>query len=163
MVLDLNPVLRGEKRTLGLGFSFVPADMPDDLQNVLADVSGTVEDHSGYMLLKADVTVNADARCGRCGTAFKYSHTFKLESGVSKDPVADDKEDEYLIAPDGLLNMDEAVNSFIILSLPYRFLCRRDCKGLCQQCGKNLNEGPCSCKDEKGDPRWDVLKNYFDK
>ncbi len=29
-------------------------------------------------------------------------------------------------------------------------LCREDCRGLCPICGKDLNEGPCSCKtDEK--------------
>ncbi len=161
MVLDLNPVLRGERRKIDFDFSFVPDGMPDDLNNVTASVVGTVEDHSGYMSLKADVTVKADAVCGRCGDVFNYRHTFHLESGVSKDSVGEEKEDEYLIAPDGMLDLGEAANSFLILSLPYRFLCSSECKGLCQICGKNLNEGDCGCKEKKGDPRWDVLKNFY--
>lgn len=33
----------------------------------------------------------------------------------------------------------------IMLELPTLPLCREDCKGLCAQCGADLNEGPCSC------------------
>ena len=33
----------------------------------------------------------------------------------------------------------------IFLDLPAKFLCKEDCKGICFTCGKNLNEGQCSC------------------
>ena len=35
----------------------------------------------------------------------------------------------------------------LVLELPYRVLCREDCRGLCPKCGKNLNEGPCTCQE----------------
>jgi uncharacterized protein len=37
--------------------------------------------------------------------------------------------------------------------------CRADCKGLCPQCGKNLNQEQCSCSREVEDPRWAALKD----
>ena len=41
------------------------------------------------------------------------------------------------------------------LCSPFRYvLCAKpDCKGLCPDCGKNLNEGSCSCVRDEGDPR----------
>jgi uncharacterized protein len=41
-------------------------------------------------------------------------------------------------------------------------LCREDCKGICPQCGKNLNLGPCDCKVENVDPRLEILKQLLD-
>ena len=45
-----------------------------------------------------------------------------------------------------------------VLALPVNPLCRPDCKGLCPQCGANLNDGPCQCAPEEGDPRMAVLR-----
>ena len=39
----------------------------------------------------------------------------------------------------------------LLLTMPSRFLCSSDCKGLCPGCGANLNEKKCSCgKKKKG-------------
>jgi uncharacterized protein len=43
------------------------------------------------------------------------------------------------------------------LNVPMKPLCRPDCKGLCQECGADLNEGACSCGTAKVDPRWSAL------
>jgi len=44
-----------------------------------------------------------------------------------------------------------------------KHLCKEDCKGICQHCGKNLNDGPCKCIDTHHDARWDVLKSFKPK
>jgi uncharacterized protein len=54
------------------------------------------------------------------------------------------------------LDLADQVWESLLVLLPARLLCREDCAGLCQSCGADLNEGPCSCTKE-GDPRWDVL------
>jgi uncharacterized protein len=46
----------------------------------------------------------------------------------------------------------------IVLSVPYAPLCQEDCKGLCPQCGAELNLGPCSCPAPDTDSRWAALK-----
>jgi uncharacterized protein len=48
----------------------------------------------------------------------------------------------------------------IVLTMPMRFVCDELCKGLCPNCGADLNQGPCLCKDEPGDPRMSVLKEF---
>lgn len=44
------------------------------------------------------------------------------------------------------------------LALPVKPLCKPDCRGLCPVCGKNLNEGACSCSRDSGDPRLAALR-----
>lgn len=44
------------------------------------------------------------------------------------------------------------------LALPVHILCRPECAGLCASCGKDLNEGPCGCVQQEGDPRLAVLR-----
>jgi uncharacterized protein len=53
------------------------------------------------------------------------------------------------------LDLTDEIRQCILLELPMKPLCRRDCAGLCPQCGKNLNEGPCTClpdEDQAEDP-----------
>ena len=39
----------------------------------------------------------------------------------------------------------------LLLTMPSRFLCSEECKGLCPGCGANLNDGKCTCgKKKKG-------------
>ena len=44
-----------------------------------------------------------------------------------------------------------------------RLVCKEDCKGICSRCGKNLNEGPCGCKEEPKDPRMAAISDIFSK
>jgi len=46
-------------------------------------------------------------------------------------------------------NVDYLFREELILSIPYSPICRDDCKGLCPECGGNLNRGECICKKEK--------------
>ena len=48
----------------------------------------------------------------------------------------------------------------LLLLLPFKPLCAEDCLGLCPRCGADLNEGPCSCKDDAGDPRFEALRLF---
>jgi uncharacterized protein len=44
--------------------------------------------------------------------------------------------------------------------MPLNPLCREDCKGLCPQCGTNLNTETCDCAQEWEDPRLAALKQF---
>jgi uncharacterized protein len=46
----------------------------------------------------------------------------------------------------------------ILLAVPPSPLCDEACKGLCPQCGKDLNQGDCGCERTSIDPRWAALK-----
>jgi len=50
------------------------------------------------------------------------------------------------LSGDEIIDLTEGIREDIMLRLPLKNLCSEDCKGLCPQCGKDLNEGPCSCE-----------------
>ena len=83
-----------------------------------------------------------------------------LAAGLADEPAVQETLAERVLrlVPDA----GELVREDIILSLPYRFLCREDCKGLCPVCGKNLNTGSCGCRSGKVDPRLEILKKLID-
>lgn len=69
--------------------------------------------------------------------------------------------------PEGFAMTGEAVDleplarEVVLLGLPLAPLCREDCRGLCDRCGAELNQGPCDCPGRTPDPRWrplDVLR-----
>ncbi len=65
---------------------------------------------------------------------------------------------------DGIrFDVDTMVVEQIVLSLPMRFVCSEDCKGLCYSCGADLNQGPCPCKHDEGDARPAVLREFLKK
>jgi len=58
------------------------------------------------------------------------------------------------------IDVGEQVRQTLLLSVPMRSLCREDCKGLCAQCGCDLNLETCNCSGPPTDQRWDALKNW---
>lgn len=44
------------------------------------------------------------------------------------------------------------------LAMPVKPLCKRECKGLCAQCGEDLNTGSCTCEKQNLDPRLAALR-----
>ena len=61
------------------------------------------------------------------------------------------------------LDIEQLVHNEILIHWPMRVLCKEDCKGICSHCGKDLNEGPCSCEQESPDPRMAAIRDIFSK
>ena len=59
-----------------------------------------------------------------------------------------------------VLDVMPQIEESIYTLIPTKILCREDCKGLCPNCGADLNEGECSCKNVNVDPRLEALRNF---
>ena len=59
--------------------------------------------------------------------------------------------------PEEILETDPILIEQLQLNVPMKPLCRVDCKGLCPECGAELNAGACPCGETKVDPRWGTL------
>jgi uncharacterized protein len=105
--------------------------------------------------------------CSRCAeeaflpVSHSFTHLFVKGDRASAVPdeatEADDLEVTFF---DGTyLDLETLAAEEFVLSLPAVPLCSDACKGICQGCGKNLNEGMCSCHADVVDPRWAKLRD----
>jgi uncharacterized protein len=98
------------------------------------------------LLVRGRLEQDFDLVCSRCGKDF--DDTIKVEDFTASFEINEDSPE---------VDLTEELRESIILNLPNYPVCRVDCRGVCPQCGKNLNEGPCSCEHGRHDDRWDIL------
>lgn len=119
---------------------------------------------SGYQL-NMQINYKYHTICDRCLKKIVANVEAPFEAYYFKDPTLYDESssNEYFEINDQAIDLDEIITSIIIMSKPYKVLCKDDCKGLCQFCGTNLNENTCKCSEElnKIDPRFAKLKDLF--
>ncbi|MGI6264288.1 MAG: YceD family protein [Acutalibacteraceae bacterium] len=119
-------------------------------------VSGTVEYVDGVVTLRADVRYRFDGVCDQCAEPFSREVTLPV-SHILVTSLNDESNEDFVLLKDFQLELDDLITADLLLSLPMKFLCRQDCRGICPQCGRNLNEGDCGCRQETVDPRLAAL------
>lgn len=110
---------------------------------------------------KAEVTLRMN--CDRCLKPVDEILHLDFEQEVFSPEVArpDSMDDDQPYMEDYQLNVEELVNTEITVNLPMKVLCKADCKGICRQCGKDLNMGSCECDAFVPDPRMAAIKDIF--
>jgi len=99
--------------------------------------------------------------CVRCLEPFSYPFDFEIAERFVFSRRDAAEEPIYLIASDGVIDLAEPTRQQMWISLPIQPLCRSDCRGLCAQCGVNLNDESCTCQEETIDPRLAALKELL--
>lgn len=99
------------------------------------------------------------AICARCNEPFMQEIEIELDDHYYMPQVA--PAGEMIIADTGLLDLGPLVRELSVIAMPIQTFCRPDCKGLCIECGANLNEGPCGCDADDIDPRLAILKKLL--
>lgn len=137
----------------------------DDSFDSAIVVEGTAQRVGKQIALNLKVHGGWNQECDRCLAPVHQEVEEPLvlyyteEPGAVRKPSdADLEQDEVRgIDPDqDSIVLDEDVRQTMLLSVPFKILCREECKGLCPTCGADLNEGSCSCKPDI-DPRWEKL------
>jgi len=92
-------------------------------------------------------------RCDRCLETYSKDVTTDFRIYLSMFPYKGEAEVELLendlnldFIDDNFLDSDQIIKEQLILNLPMKTLCTKDCKGLCPLCGCNLNIARCSCQ-----------------
>ena len=120
----------------------------------------------GRYRLAGHVSAELALTCSRCVEPFTLpvSGAFDLRFVPRTENVG---EGEREVREDDLstafydaeqIDLRELIIEQLQLALPMKPLCREDCRGLCAQCGTNLNMGACSCSEKWEDPRLAALK-----
>ena len=101
--------------------------------------------------------------CDRCASDFTSDLEFPLDVVLVTELSNEENEDEWVFPLEGdSADLEDIVRTVFVLNFGSKLLCRSDCQGLCCRCGKNLNDGPCSCQKEL-DPRFAALRQLLDK
>ena len=122
--------------------------------------SGKVKNTAGILELTAIVEADMTVRCDRCSAEFSEHLSVPVEVTLKADAEEDDYADLFPLDGDGV-DVSDVLETTFILTMDQKFLCREDCAGLCPDCGKNLNDGPCGCAKHK-DPRMAALAQLLD-
>ena len=121
--------------------------------------AGNVTNRAGVLTFSANVDAECVCVCARCLGEFEYPvhkriTAYLTEGGEGENP------DGYVLEGDKA-DINEIIVTEFVLGMDERLFCREDCAGLCQNCGSDLNEGPCLCKKQI-DPRLAVLGQLLD-
>jgi uncharacterized protein len=113
----------------------------------------------GRFYWQGGVRTVVKAECRRCLKELTLPVDAEVGALFSQEPDAQDDPDAYPLPPHAeVVDVTPALREELILAAPRYVECRPDCKGLCPQCGKDWNTGPCDCRPAV-DPRWAGLES----
>lgn len=118
---------------------------------------GSVKNTAGVLLLEAELKTVLHGICDRCASPFEREVRFPVRAVLTAELENEDEADEWtFLLEDDTADLDDILTTAFVLNMDSKLLCQPSCKGLCCRCGKNLNDGLCSCRPE-ADPRLAVL------
>ena len=132
------------------------------------EVNATAELLEGQIRVEGNFETKMELVCARClePVAEEVSSSFDLfyaplPKGANlvkhrEDRLKDDDTDIGFYEGDGLFLAD-VLKEQVLLALPIKAICQSDCRGLCPNCGANLNHEDCRCETHATDPRWASL------
>ena len=153
---DSKPVFgKGNMRQVDIAAAFEIMDEIRDFAGPLAwqaDISNTGD----ALLVTGTVEGEAKTACARCLDEVSFPVTGEIEGyfllDETKAAPEDMDEDEFDVLPaDKVIDLEPLITAALLLEFPLIPLCDEECKGLCPQCGANLNEGPCGCEPAADD------------
>ncbi|MBO5317998.1 MAG: DUF177 domain-containing protein [Oscillospiraceae bacterium] len=125
--------------------------------------SGQVRNTAGVLMMTGTITTCIHGTCDRCAADFDRDVELPINAVLVTELANEENEDEWVFPLEGdSADLEDIVRTIFVLNLDSKLLCKEDCKGLCCRCGKNLNDGPCSCQKEL-DPRFAALKQLLEK
>jgi uncharacterized protein len=136
---------------------------PDDAYRVVAPVELAFEVNKDKDKFRLVGTVRSELElvCSRClepfrlpvnaGFDIRYLPATEASTDAEREVEEEDLETSYY--RDDQIDLNELLREQFYLALPMKPLCRDDCKGLCSQCGTNLNTASCDCAPAWEDPR----------
>jgi uncharacterized protein len=138
-----------------------------------ATVSYELTRMMGKVFGKVQAQARAKQLCGKC--LVEYSQALQADFSVSFEPRPEagrqhgpveevDVDDASLLLAyfDGEeIPLGEELRQELELQLPFTPRCRKDCKGLCSQCGQDLNQADCGHQQGAGSGHFDALREIF--
>lgn len=162
MILDVSNILKTDGARLEIEIN----QLMEGLNAISDDLSfespvkfkGSILNSGGVLKLKGKLSTMYKSKCSRCLNDVEA----EINADILEDFFEEGKGEEEAYTYKGkYVELEKVFKDNIILNLPAKQVCKKECKGLCPRCGINLNEETCNCKNEEIDLRLEVLKGYF--
>ena len=150
-------------------------DGHDDLRPV-GDVafSGRILRKDQRYQVTGRILATLELECGRCLEHYRFPLDLEVDltyvphpggtaAGSDEEVELTDEDLTTAFYRDEMLDLGHLLREQFYLVMPMRPLCSDTCRGLCPQCGVNLNTESCGCQPVWQDPRLAGLRAIIDK
>ncbi len=165
MIIDLREFFAGQKAPVNCNYSFNPKrynNLYAGDKNII-EVSATVENIEGRVVLSATINCELASSCDRCLEPVTLTLTVPvLKTLIFEEDEQDDTLDDYYVTETREVDLDRLFTDEMLLYFPSKVVCKDDCSGLCSVCGNKKSSG-CSCEEKHTDSRFDVLKQLLEE
>jgi uncharacterized protein len=171
MLFDLNK-LHGSREHLERTFQPSVFDPQDDEYRVAAPVELTLDVQKlgdAAFGVSGRARTELEVECSRClepfrvpvDAAFDLRYVPQSENAGEGEREVGEADLATAFYRDGMLDLVELLREQFVLALPMKPLCTEECRGLCAECGTNLNKTQCGCAPKWEDPRLAPLKSLL--
>lgn len=118
-----------------------------------------------YTFFEDSVSVNTELEfscefaCDKCLAPTEMGFKIPVAETFYKERIDEDS----LVYEDEQIDLQPIIAERVLLAMPSKVLCKKDCKGLCDKCGTNLNIAECKCnidnREKEDTSPFSVLKN----
>lgn len=122
---------------------------------------------AGHVLAEGEMELVLSIPCDRCLHSVKmpvrivFTHQLKAPEQEKSALKEEDISESSPFLSGFELDTEILMNNEILINMPMKVLCKEECKGICPECGQNLNEGECGCDTFVPDPRMAMIKDIF--
>lgn len=137
--------------------------------SIVSPVTGHLEltKNEGNVAVSGGINASVRVNCSRCLKQFdlplesNFTLFYERARPNEKEKELKSAEMDVNYLKDNELDTDELILGQISYEAPMQPLCNEACKGLCQNCGADLNLGDCGCpKAGKADSKFAKLKDF---
>lgn len=123
------------------------------------EFQGEFRSYDDIVNIKGSITGVIELECSRCLKNFSLHIETDMDDEFTNNS---NQEDDSIILVEGdVLDITEIIVNNVISTLPIKKLCNENCKGLCHECGVDLNVHNCNCDYQDVDIRMAKLMDLF--
>jgi uncharacterized protein len=148
---------------------FLPPDDPFNLKLIRpVNVVLSLDKQADHIRVTGKIEGSLEVDCHRCLRTFSFPLSEDVDIYLIEEdrtPEEDEKELDleepaYEFFDGEVIEIDQLIAEQIFLALPVKVLCAEDCRGICPNCGANLNEETCQCKADNRQSPFAKLESF---
>jgi uncharacterized protein len=141
-------------------FEFEKVKLEDlELQNFIGTV--TIGRTPQGLIIQGHFSADTRLECVRCLKEFNDSLDWEITElyAFSKKSLS---ESELLVPDDAQIDLAPLIREYALLEIPIKALHDPECKGLCIECGQDLNLKDCGHSQDSDDTPFATLKDLLE-